>query len=234
MSPRDHGSLDAERRRVVAEVWRGRADSERSTAETFRIVANGLAALDAESDLIALARRAVDDEMRHAKRCWQLACLYADRELPVPRPHALVLPSYEGATEELRHTLHVVGQCCLNETTASAFLERSLQLVRAEPVRTVLRELLRDEIDHARIGWAHLASPLLSTATRQAIAPWLPQMIATNSRTWCRQLDILLDDVHAEHGVPTWSTIAEVTATALDELILPGLRHVGLDVTSAP
>jgi len=223
-------ALDDDGRRVVAFVWSQRAIGERSTAETFRVVAAGLAALDAERELVALAERAIDDELRHAERCWRLACLYAERELPEPEALPLELPPYDGASEALRHSLHVVGQCCLNETTASAFLERVLQEATAPPVRETLRALLSDEVDHARIGWAHLASPRLSAETRQAIASWLPQLFAINARMWGRRPAIAITPALAAHGVPSWPTVDEVVATALDELIIPGFRHVGIEV----
>ena len=219
-------------RAVVAEVWLGRARGERGSAETFRLIAAGLAALEAEPELVALARRAIHDELRHAERCWQLACSYAGRELPQPAVPALDLPTYDGASEALRHTLHVCAQCCLNETTAGVFLERCMRETTAAPARALVRELLADEVEHARLGWAHLASPRLSTGTRQALASWLPQMIATNRRMWGRRPPIAIAPEHAAHGVPSWETIEEVVATALDELIVPGLAHVGIAVTS--
>ncbi len=224
-------ALGDEDRAVIATVWHGRANGERASAETFRVVAAGLAALDAEPELVALARRAVDDELRHAEGCWRLACDYAGRALPEPTPGVLDLPKYEGASEELRHTLHVCGQCCLNETTASAFLERCLREATEPPVRALLRELITDEIAHARIGWAHLASPRLATEARQALASWLPQMIATNLRMWRRGAPLDVQPRYAAHGVPAWASIDEVAERALDELIVPGLRHVGIAVT---
>lgn len=48
---------------------------------------------------------------------------------------------------------------------------------------------------------------------------------------WGRRPPIVIAPEHAAHGVPSWQTIAEVVATALDELIVPGLAHVGIAVT---
>jgi rubrerythrin len=224
--------MDAADREVVALVWHGRANGERATAETFRIVADGLAALGAEPELTAMARRAVDDELRHAELCWRLAEYYAARTLPAPRVVALDLPTYDGASDELRHTLHVTAQCCLNETTASAFLERCLRDATDKAARALLRELLSDEVEHARLGWAHLASPRLSTETRQAVASWLPRMAATNARMWGRRPAIAITAAHAAFGVPAWETVDEVVAAAFEELIVPGFRHVGIAITS--
>jgi hypothetical protein len=226
-------ALDLDARRAIGNVWLARAQGESATAETFQLISEGLAALHSEPEIITLANEAIEDELRHAERCWELACIYADRELAKLPPLTLNFPTYAGASEELRHTLHVVAQCCLNETTASAFLERSLQLAASAQVRSTLRELLGDEVRHARIGWAHLASPRLSTATRQAVAQWLPQLIATNLRMWRRRPAVVVEPVYPEHGVLAGATIDEVVEVALDQLILPGLRHVGIMVTRA-
>jgi hypothetical protein len=91
-----------------------------------------------------------------------------------------------------------------------------------------LREQLADEIDHARIGWAHLAQ--LPEDARRAVASWVPQMIATNTRMWTRRAPIAIEPAHAAHGVPEWPVVDEIVAVALDSLIVPGLRHAGISV----
>jgi hypothetical protein len=72
-------ALSFDDRRVIASAWQGRAQGERTAAETFRVVADGLVELAAEPDLIALARRAIDDE---------LATLSAAGRWPVATPVA--------------------------------------------------------------------------------------------------------------------------------------------------
>lgn len=229
----DVDTLADDERRVISDIWYRRAEGERAASETFRVVTDGLAALDAEPELIALSKRAVDDELRHADRCWQLSCIYAGRVRPEAAPRDGALPRYIGASEELRHSLLVVGQCCLNETTASAFLERCLQTTTAPAARATFRVLLSDEIDHARIGWAHLASPRLSAEARAAIAAWLPSMIASNLRAWHARPDVPTAPVYAAHGVLPLASTNQAVDAAVADLILPGLRHVGIDVPTS-
>jgi hypothetical protein len=127
---------------------------------------------------VALADRAIDDETRHEELSRVVASRFAGKELPLPAPLKLEVPEHRGASPELRDTLHIVGQCVFNETTAGAYLETSLALAKGELARCALRELLSDEIDHGRIGWAHLAS----CDERTLIAPGLEQLgLATKS-----------------------------------------------------
>jgi len=67
--PLPEGEIDLapEAREVLAEIWLGRAASERRVADAFVVVGDALAALGADAALRDLAGRAVDDEMRHAE-----------------------------------------------------------------------------------------------------------------------------------------------------------------------
>ena len=67
-------------------------------------------------------------------------------------------PRFGDAPPEANRLLHAVLNCCVNETIASAHLRATLKAAVSPLVREVIRLLLADEIDHARVGWAHLAS----------------------------------------------------------------------------
>src|SRR6185295_14842249 len=52
----------------------------------------------------------------------------------------------------------MVSVCCIAETMNTSLMTRCLEVAKDEEIRTTLRELLRDEVRHARLGWAHLAA----------------------------------------------------------------------------
>src|SRR5204863_1917294 len=135
----------------------GRAASEGVVSESFRVMAASLAALHAPDELVALAARGIDDELRHAELCHHVASRVAGQALEPPAPLPFALPAIN-APEELRHSLYVLGHCALNETTASAYLRIALADASGALAHAALRELLSDEIDHSRLGWAHLAT----------------------------------------------------------------------------
>lgn len=118
--------LSPMQRRTLTEVWLGRAASERRVSDSFVVVRGALASLDAPAELVELAMRAVDDEMRHAELSRLVASRYAGEPLAHPPRLVLSIPRHAGASERIRHVLHVVGQCAFNETIASAFLEAAL------------------------------------------------------------------------------------------------------------
>jgi hypothetical protein len=220
-------ALDATARRDVTASWLARSATERCVGDSFAVIHAALKTLGAERDLVVLAERAIDDEMRHAELCRAMASRYAGRELEPPAELPLRVPKHEGASPELTHRLHVVGQCCMNETLASAFLEASVATTSGQLARAALRELLSDEIDHARLGWAYLAS--LGERDRGEIGPWLFGMMRANLAIWRNSpRGYAATEAAAAQGVPRAEVIEDALRTAIGELIVPGLDQLGL------
>ena len=221
-------ALDAGDRAIAEEIWLGRAEAELRASGSFGVLAGVLAEAGAPAELVALAQRAVHDEIRHARICWQVACAFADRELPPPRVLPVTVPRHEGASPALRRVLQVVGMCCLNETTGNAFLEVCRAGARGALVRAALHELACDEIDHARLGWAFVASPAVDDATRGELAAWLPELIADNLAAWRRRLVRPISDALVAQGCPRADDVDAAVVAALSELIVPGFARLGV------
>ncbi|HWA71403.1 MAG TPA: hypothetical protein VG937_03695 [Polyangiaceae bacterium] len=220
-------ALEPEQRSQLSAVWLARAASERRVADAFEVVRDALEDLGSEPRLQALAARAVDDEHRHAELARRVASRFAGRELEAPPRLTLVVPEHRGAPDRLRSSLHVLGHCAMNETFASAFLEAALGSCHAPYARAALRELLSDEVDHARIGWAHLAA--LRGDERAELAPWLESLVRENLKMWReagRQYSN--DPALHRHGAPSAAVAESAVLGAVSELILPGLAHFGL------
>jgi hypothetical protein len=215
-------------REELALVWLTRAAMERRVADSFAVVRDALERQRAAPELIALAARSIDDEYRHAELSRVVASRYAGRELPAPAMLELQIPALEGASEGTRDTLLVLGQCILNETTAAVYLELCAHHAVSTTAQWGIRELLADEIDHGRIGWAHLASR--SPAQKAELASWLLPMAFLNLRVWRRETSeqSYEDPVFARHGAPLRSAVEKALVGALREIIVPGLTRAGL------
>ncbi len=224
-------ALTADERAVVAAVWHGRSEAELRASGSFAYIADTLAAAGAHGDLVALARRAVSDEVRHSELCARVAAAYADAPLPAPRKLEVTIPRHAGANRALRRVLHVVGMSCFNETTGSAFLELCRERATGALVRAALRELLTDEIDHARIGWAFVAT--LEPAARIALGQWLPELCALNLRAWRDRPQRPISDALPAHGCPRWDEVDATVLAAIKDLVVPGFARLGIDVAPA-
>jgi hypothetical protein len=223
------GPRDRER---LAEIWLHRARMERRVADSFEVIRAALVRQHAAPELVALAERAIDDEFRHTELSRVVASRFAGCELALSTRLELNVPVHAGASPELRDTLHIVGQCLLNETTASAYLEVTLAHAGGALARAAVQELLSDEIDHARIGWAHLAS--LDRAARNAVGPWLLPMAYLNLRTWLEETPVDPGQTAglAAHGAPAAGVVHEALLDALKSVIVPGLAALELPTRS--
>lgn len=222
----------AERRRV-GEIWKDRAKSELGAGSGFAQVVVGLYAVGAAPEVLALATQAAHEEVEHARACHALAELYLDAPVVMPRPKKVSMPAHRGATDAVRATLHAIGLSCINETIAAEFVSRCLDQSEASAVRESSQKHLRDEIGHARVGWAHLGSDVLDRKDRAAVSRWLERLVRANGALWLERVRTLPEDGVPAHGYPAVRELEDGVRHALRTVIVPGFAHVGLDATGA-
>ncbi|MFT5355454.1 MAG: hypothetical protein ACI9KE_002673 [Polyangiales bacterium] len=222
----DAQALTPQERIDVASTWHMQASTEARVAGQFAVVRDALVSLNADGGLIRLATRAVDDEHRHAALCEDVAGRYLGR---VVSPYVVLpehRPEHPGASDALRHVLYVVGQCCLNETFASAYLSTAQEHATSPVARWALRELLSDEVDHARIGWGFMHD--LPPAMNRLLSDWLVPITVCNLREW-RSIELPKDDALVAHGIPPHEATQDAITETLHGVVIPGFAHAGLD-----
>ena len=222
-------ALAPDERTIAAAVWHGRAEAELRASGAFLHLAGVLERAGAHADLIALAWRAVDDERRHAQICAQVARAFGERRPVLRLP--VTAPRHAGASPALRDALHVIGMCALNETCGSAFLDACRGGAIGALASAALRELLADEIDHARLGWAFLAAQ--DRSTKRAIESWLPRLLDGNLRAWRHRPRRAITPALVAHGCPRWDDVDRAIVAALRDLVLRGFDHAGVDTRAA-
>jgi len=230
-SEEEVASLSPALRASLGRIWWMQAATEARVAHSFQLVHASLAKLGANEALVQLAHRAIDDEHRHASLCEELTSRYVGNALgayvKLPDAHPLHATA---KNEEERAALYVVGQCALNETFASAYLTAAREECTSPLGRAALRELLADEIDHARVGWAYLMSA--SAELRVSLSDWILPLTVCNLREWqevATQSEGHSTGELAAHGVPRAEAIREALEEAVSGVLLPGFAHVGLD-----
>ncbi len=140
---------------LIAQVWAVRHGVETGASLRFAALSQGMRGAGAPATLVELAARASADEVRHAAHC---ADILRSRHAEVPPPETRLL--FFGPRDlgpEQRLTYEVVAQSCISETESMATLVTLLDAASDAHLRTVLQELARDEVQHARLGWAYLA-----------------------------------------------------------------------------
>lgn len=216
----------------AARVWAHRQAAEEEAACFFSTLAEELRAIGGEGRVVAAARAASEDERRHARLCASIVEHLAPDLRPPGNRHPSHLPSIGPSTlTRADRTLYAcVALSCVTETLSTALLMEMRPRIGDDLVRGAVSEILRDEVSHARIGWAHLAA----TARRSDVgwlAPHIPHMLCA----------ALPDETSApgnthggagapELGVLSREDVLRISQTVCEEVLRPGLARHGITV----
>lgn len=221
-------ALSPELRAAIAAHWNHRALSEARVALAFEALRPRLTAQGADAAVLALVDKAVLDERRHSALCTQLEARYRGAHAAPPDVQSAPLPDFATGDEALEVALLVLGMSCINESIASEWIRSCWRVASAPTAIYANREHLQDEIDHARLGWAHFASAAVSSELKARVRLWVPRVLDANVREW-RRRDAHLPEggLHA-HGHLGATEHDEVIDAAVRDVVLPGLALVGL------
>ena len=227
--------LSAPLRATLGEEWRARMVQEHLAVGAFAEITSELAQNGCDAIVLALASRASSDEVRHADVCGRIAMTMLGAPAVPRRLRGVpVIPPHVGSAPAERTLLHVVEMCCLSETLTGIYLTEMLARTTNLGMRSAIEFLLEDEIDHGRLGWAHLAS-----AAREgrggSVAAALPAMLervvgpvmrAGETTSEARSLAEGYGQIDAPEA-------ARIFAATLQNVILPGFETVGIDSRAA-
>lgn len=219
-------------RRVAADVWLARERTEHEAAAVFSRLADDLEASDAPSALVALARRCSADETEHAIHCRRIVDAI-EPGLPARAPDHGVQLGWSEMEPAERALYASVALGCVTETLSTALL---IEMRAGAPVGGVVRAgldaILRDEVRHSRLGWAHLA---LSASRRDVswlschVAAMLAETLAPETT---EDRGVLSHDDRAAllaWGILPAAAVARVCESTVRTAIGPGLRRFGVE-----
>lgn len=210
----------------AARVWAFRKTIEEQAAPLFRVQAARLGRIGAPSVVIDLAERAAVDERDHAERCAQI-CEALGHEAP-PAPALGSAPTIElgdpGWDDRRRALYTSVAACCITETLATSLLIEIRATSTMPLVNDTATLILRDEVQHARLGWAHLAWEALRSDVTW-LSTYLPGMVgaALQSHAEANEASNL-----AAYGVLSPERSSHIIRETLDSVVYPGLARFGI------
>jgi hypothetical protein len=226
-------ALSTAQRVAIAGHWKHRARSELQVGRAFAAMVPLLRERGASAAVLDRLERGAEEEVRHSEICARLAETYAGEEVVRPRIDSVSLPRFDVGDDDLETALLVAGMCCVNETIATAWISACLAAAQTPLAMMANRIHLHDEIEHARVGWAHLASEAVSDATRAALGPCLPRLLEANAPGWERDDASLPAEGVPEQGHLPVAVSRRVFIDAVSDLVLPGFAHVGVDIGPA-
>jgi hypothetical protein len=225
--------LDDGDRQKIGSYWQGRATAELEVADAFTQLGTLLTQSGAEAAIVTLLARSIENERLHSHLCRRMAERYTGRELDPPVPTPRPLPALERASPEARAAIHAAGLCCVNESIATVWLDRCAALASSPLARAVNQLHLADEVFHARLGWAHLASAAVTPAVRAEVGRWLPALLESSLAQWLGPEVTLQTGGVPAHGLPSEDEHRQAVLGAVRHVVLPGFQHCAVDTTAA-
>jgi hypothetical protein len=217
----------------LAATWALRTRAEIEATARFSRLAQELAESGAEAVVVQGATDAAADEARHRDLCAGLAEACGESEA---RKHVASRQRIgrSGMPQRDRLLWEVVSACCIGETMNTALLVRCLEVVKDQEIRSVLHELAKDEVRHARLGWAHLAAER-SAGRGDFLGEILPLMLdasiepgfleGTAQAPWTDEL--------YDYGELPWRELVQIYCETLNKVVFNGLDAEGVDTSKA-
>lgn len=223
--------LGASDREFIARQWLGRSVAETDSTRAFAWIA---AVCDdtGATEIVELARRAADDELRHGEICRRVSLAYGAAGAP-ERTGGEHVELRVPDDLELSVALYIIENSCLSETIGAVTIEACLAATTAPLATAALRELLADEVHHARLGWAYLGAPHLGGKHADAIAHWLPRLLEDMYAYWGALAGGPTPPAALAHGCLARDRVDELVTIAFEDIALPGFAHVGIDTRAA-
>lgn len=228
-------ALSPDARAELAAIWQERGASELKVGGSFAAITAEVLVHGTPDTALKLLSRAVRDEVHHAEIAVDMAARYRGDQVLWPPPATFPVPAFEPAGPRLRATLLVIALCCINETLACGILEGQLSIARSPLTRAALHSVLADEIDHARAGWAHVASAHVTEDMKKEIGGggWLPRLLHGRLKDLVDVDSPFPGERHPEHGILTRAARKQIVATALRDVVFPGFERAGFETASA-
>jgi len=220
---------DAERD-ALSGMWAFRARSEHEATRRFTRLAERLRVAGAAPAIVDLATVAIEDERRHRGACAAMAerfghptMSFDDEPLPEVAPPGL------GDSERVLY--ETVAFCAVTESINAALLAETQKASTDPETHRVVRDILSDEVNHSRIGWAYLAS---TAVPRAFLAGWLPFMLdATLPEALFAASDEGSSETLLGFGLLPPSALQRIFRDTMLGVIVPGLEQFGVDTTLA-
>ena len=209
----------------AARIWQHRERIEREAATLFEDLGHQLAA-HGDVELGGRALAAARDEIRHAARCRELVASLAGPCPSAEPARAIALgPANAPARDRVLYAAVALG--CVTESLSCALLLALREAATHPHVRATIDEVLADEIEHARIGWAVLAA---EAARRDVgwLAQFLPAMVAAAVDEDVEPM--AGDDELAGLGVLPRPHVQRLVSETWASVIGPGLERYGIAV----
>ncbi len=192
-----------------------------------------LAEVGADPVVVQGTRDASADEARHRDLCAVLAERFGEHD-----PKNYVPPRVRIGRSEMeprdRLLWEVVAVCCISETMNTSLMTRCQEVAKDPQIRATLHELLTDEVRHAQLGWAHLASER-AAGRGQFLRDVLPIMMEASVEPGFLEgkIEAPWMDALFDYGELPMPELIQIYCETMIEVVFRGLDVMGVDTSLA-
>jgi hypothetical protein len=147
-------SLGPELRDAIRGGWLEQALMEHASVAAFARFSLQLLALGAPPELCMQAARAMQDEIEHARACFEHARRHSEGDVG---PGPLELAGALDAMDLESVLLGTIAEGCIGETVAAIEAAEALAHCEDEAARSTLARIASDETRHAELAWRFVA-----------------------------------------------------------------------------
>jgi hypothetical protein len=213
------------------------AAGEYGAIEVYAQLTSAMALAGLPIDLVTASGHICTDEARHADYAMKMAALLTDADVTVSVDKDSLQAHWKHGTS-LEHideaVLHVAA---VSETVACALVSACLDRATDATARTLLANVLADEVNHAHFGWYYLSwrSPQWSRAERQRLADRMATNVMAMERRYWEGRDAPEHAAPAAHalGVLDSERQREAVRSVMEEEVVPALDTLGLGASHA-
>jgi hypothetical protein len=205
----------ADLRPEVAARWTRLALQEHASIASFAGFVLQLLAVGAPAELVALAQRALADEVEHARLAFAVAARHGAAVGPGPLP--VGAPAAADLDAAVAATIH---EGCVGETLSALAVRRAAAL--AQPgLRDMLSKIAADEEEHAALAWRFVRWALERGADRSLAAAAFAAAVAAADADAARMAAAPAAPALRRFGLLDGPAQADVWRRGLAELVAP-------------
>jgi hypothetical protein len=219
-------SLSPVARKRAARVWAIRERTEHEVSRLFLRLADDLSASGAPQALVARAQRCAEDELVHAVHCREIVRALDPAVTPLP-PNLQFRLGGASLSVAQRALYASVALGCVTESLSTALLLEMRRHAEEDVVKSGLDRILTDEVQHSRLGWAHLAY-----VAKTSDVSWLAEHTHAMFDAALSSETVAPTDGDTEAlrawGILSPDEVARIAEATRSSVIQPGLRAHGI------
>jgi hypothetical protein len=169
------------------------------------------------------------DEARHRDLCAVLAARFGETDAKNYVPPPMRIGRSDMAPRD-RLLWEVVAVCCISETMNTSLLTRCQEVAKDVQIRATLHELLEDEVRHAQLGWAHLASER-AAGRGDFLCDVLPLMLEASVEPGFLEGELPVPWTEAlyDYGELPLPELVQIYCETLEVVVFRGFEAMGVD-----